>query len=336
MNKSNERKLSIIAAIIAAIIAVLHVIYCKRYIIVYSQSASILNWFRVVVLIGFAIVLGIGKRNISLLIVSIMLTIYNLVLFIFDLQYWLYWDIAYKILIICDVLALIIFTVFVILFCIPGLKEKAKKYKFLCIIPSIIMLIACIIYVFSKYELATLGYYGNIQVVKFFLLKSLLRTDCILYLFSGIWMMAYLTEPTTISAGDNFVFEDEEIGEAKIYNTNTSGQNVFIDIIMHTILLLVTCGIWKLIWIYKTTNYLNIVEGEEYRNPLNKLLLCIFVPFYIIYWTYISAQRIDKLADSKNITSDLSIICLILAIFIGIVPPILMQSKINEIATKIC
>ena len=59
----------------------------------------------------------------------------------------------------------------------------------------------------------------------------------------------------------------------------------------------------------------------------------MFIPFYGIYWIYKSAQRIDKLAASKGIPSDLSTLCLILAIFIGIIPPILMQDKMNAIVT---
>ena len=58
----------------------------------------------------------------------------------------------------------------------------------------------------------------------------------------------------------------------------------------------------------------------------------MFVPFYSIYWMYQSAQRLDKLANSKGIKSDLSVICLVLAFFVGIIPPMLMQDKINTIA----
>lgn len=327
MNKSKERKFSIIAAIVA----VLYVIHLIGFMIVRSHITSIINWFQVVVFIGFAIVLAMGKRNISLLVVSIMLTIYKLVSFFLSLQYWSYIIIESKMTIICGILASIIFTAFVVLFCIPGLVEKAKKYKFLCMLPPIIMVIAYVIGVFLEcYELSVVGLFS----MRDFWLDSLLSDGCILYLFSGLWMRAYLTRPTTISAEDNIVLEDKEIGGSKIYNANASGQNGCIDIVMHAILLLVTCGIWYFIWIYKTTSYLNIVEGEEQRNPLNKLLLCIFVPFYTIYWTFKSAQRIDKLANSKNIPSDLSKVCLILAIFLGIIPPILMQLKINEIATK--
>ena len=76
------------------------------------------------------------------------------------------------------------------------------------------------------------------------------------------------------------------------------------------------------------------MEDKPPRNPTTKLLLCMFVPFYSIYWVYKSAQRLDKLAARKGIPSDLATLCLILAIFVGIIPPILMQDKINALETS--
>ncbi len=116
-------------------------------------------------------------------------------------------------------------------------------------------------------------------------------------------------------------------GTPTVYKDNTEG---YIGMGIHILLLLVTFGIWNYIWIYRTTKFLNRVEGVEYRNPTTKLLLSMFVPFYSIYWTYKSAQYIDKLARSKGIQSDISTICLILEFFVPIVPPILMQDKINS------
>lgn len=105
----------------------------------------------------------------------------------------------------------------------------------------------------------------------------------------------------------------------------------YCDILKHVLLLIFTFGIWQLVWIYRMTGWLNNVEGEEYRDPLKKLLLCLFVPFYMIYWTYKSALRIDKIAQSNGVSSDIATLCLIISIFIGIVPPILMQDKVNQI-----
>ena len=117
-------------------------------------------------------------------------------------------------------------------------------------------------------------------------------------------------------------------------NTIESCSNKnFISMGKHVCLLLFTFGVWRYIWIYKATKYTNLAKGEEERNPTNKLLLCLFVPFYSIYWTYKTAQRIDKLAKEKQVTSELSTVCLILSIFVPFIPPILMQDKINQIIT---
>ena len=59
----------------------------------------------------------------------------------------------------------------------------------------------------------------------------------------------------------------------------------------------------------------------------------MFIPFYSIYWTYKTAQRIDKLAAAKSVSSDIATLCLILEFFIPIVPMILMQDKLNSVVT---
>lgn len=100
---------------------------------------------------------------------------------------------------------------------------------------------------------------------------------------------------------------------------------------LHVVLLLFTCGIWLYIWIYRMTRYTNI-PGQEERNPAKKLLLCMFIPFYNIYWVYKTAQRVDLMARQMGIASDIATICLVLEFFIPIVPPILMQDKMNAIA----
>jgi len=117
------------------------------------------------------------------------------------------------------------------------------------------------------------------------------------------------------------------------YATSYVDDELYCGLTKHILLLLFTFGIWFLIWIYRITGYTNYVKDEEERNPTKRLLLCLFVPFYLIYWTYKTAQRIDKMAAAKGLQSDLSTLCLILAIFVPIIPPILMQDKLNAIAT---
>lgn len=104
------------------------------------------------------------------------------------------------------------------------------------------------------------------------------------------------------------------------------------DMVKHVLLLFFTFGVYYFIWIYRTTGYLNQVGGEPPRKQTTELLLCMFIPFYAAFWVYKSAQQLDKLAVSKGVSSDITTICLILAIFAGIVPPIIMQDKMNAIA----
>lgn len=110
-------------------------------------------------------------------------------------------------------------------------------------------------------------------------------------------------------------------------------EKAYCGMAKHVLLLLFTFGIWLCIWIYRVTEYLNCVRSEKQRDPAAQLLLCIFIPFYYIYWTYKSAQLVDTLARERNVSSDLSTICLVLAIFVAIIPPILIQDKINSIIT---
>jgi len=110
-----------------------------------------------------------------------------------------------------------------------------------------------------------------------------------------------------------------------------SSQGGYYDILKHVLLLFFTFGIYLYIWIYRTTIYTNRVTDEEPRNPVNKLLLSIFIPFYYIYWLYVTAQRVDKIARAKGSNSDIATISLILAIFINVVAPIFVQLKINEL-----
>ncbi|MBQ8342410.1 MAG: SHOCT domain-containing protein [Clostridia bacterium] len=98
----------------------------------------------------------------------------------------------------------------------------------------------------------------------------------------------------------------------------------------HVLLLLFTFGIWSLIWTCKATKYANHAKNAKQRGPVAAVLLCIFVPFYIFFWTYQTARNIDSLAQEKNVHSDIAVLCLILTFFIGIVPPIIMQNKINQ------
>lgn len=103
-----------------------------------------------------------------------------------------------------------------------------------------------------------------------------------------------------------------------------------IDLVKHVLLLLLTFGIWQLIWVYKTTANLNAVPGSEQRDPVTKLLLYMFVPFYFIYWTYKTSLIVDAFSGNNGRPSDTATLNLILSLFVNIVPPILIQNSLNN------
>ena len=115
------------------------------------------------------------------------------------------------------------------------------------------------------------------------------------------------------------------------YTDPRSKNKAYCDLVMHIILLLFTFGVWHFIWIYRMTEYLNKDYYEPPRVPWKKLLLCMFVPFYLIYWTYKSAQRVERMSGRYGMRVDISTLCLVLEIFVPIVPPIIIQDKVNNI-----
>ncbi|HIW48876.1 MAG TPA: DUF4234 domain-containing protein [Firmicutes bacterium] len=85
----------------------------------------------------------------------------------------------------------------------------------------------------------------------------------------------------------------------------------------HVLLLIFTFGTWSLIWIYRTTKYVNCLRSMPRRSPVAQLLLCMFLPFYQIYWSYQSGKRIDRLGLQRGIGHELATVCIVC----GFLPP---------------
>ena len=97
------------------------------------------------------------------------------------------------------------------------------------------------------------------------------------------------------------------------------------------LLLFLLGNIWGAIWVYRTTELLNMNNSTQ-RDPMICALLYLFIPYYYIFWNYKAAEKVDTLAKENGKTSDLAMISLILSIFVPIVAPMLIQDKINELA----
>ena len=101
------------------------------------------------------------------------------------------------------------------------------------------------------------------------------------------------------------------------------------------LLSLFTFGVYNCIWTYKITENLNAGNNEK-QSGAKKLLLCIFVPFYRLYWYYNQSRRLENLMKAKDErSSDFAVVTLILAVFVPIVAAsAFLQVKTNEYAGK--
>ncbi len=111
---------------------------------------------------------------------------------------------------------------------------------------------------------------------------------------------------------------------------------MYVGMLKHILLQLFTLGMYNCIWIYKTTENLNSGDKPQKQSGASKLVLCMFVPFYIFYWYYAQSKRLEALMRKKDMAgSEFAVITLILAIFVPIVAAsVFLQAKINEYAEK--
>lgn len=112
-------------------------------------------------------------------------------------------------------------------------------------------------------------------------------------------------------------------------------SDMYVGMVKHILLSLFTFGIYNCIWTYKTTENLNCGDNQI-QSGTKKLLLCIFVPFYRLYWYYNQSKRLENLMKAKEEhTSDFALVTLILAIFVPIVAAsAFLQLKVNEYTQK--
>ena len=107
------------------------------------------------------------------------------------------------------------------------------------------------------------------------------------------------------------------------------------SVAMLIVLSLLTCGIYLLYWIYKTTAYLNTiaVDPRDKRSESAELLLCLFVPSYMAFWMYKSALIMRDSNLKLGVYTDVNfplLGVLISALGLGIITAALIQDKINK------
>ncbi len=221
-----------------------------------------------------------------------------------------------------EVLAYIGFAFLIVVACTDKFERFKEEVKGLWFVPSVLLAASFVIGILVS--LFVSEWYGGYGLFNFDTLMMLAG-----FATAGV---ALLCPEGLDKTGETF-YENEDGEESPQVARMVEQPEGYYGIAKHVVLLLFTFGIWNLIWIYKTTNFLNRAKDEPQRGATVQLLLCMFVPFYVIYWIYVSAQRIDKMALQKGVDSDITVICLLFAIFCYILAPVFMQDKINSIVT---
>ena len=301
----------IIAVLLNLTMGIINSIEYESSLLSYYSGISLFNLISEILLIVF---LFMNNKKLAIIPLGLM--------FVCDLSNLIdYIDLYSVMSVVVDVMLIFILLASTVL----SNKIDKKFLKYFWFVPALLFIIVAL---YTDIQLLD-AFMGDIELFLLFIFLAIMDIlSGISYFLFGYWASEmYAPKITDINDADSFVNNNTYMEK----NQSVDGYH---DLLVHIVLLLFTFGIWQFIWIYKTTSYLNNTPDEEYRNPTTKLLLCMFVPFYYIYWTYKSAQRIDKLAISKGQQSDISTLCLILSILVDIVPPIIMQDKINNITKK--
>jgi len=212
---------------------------------------------------------------------------------------------------------------------LKALKELPFKADQNCIIAAALLVLCALLFLLVEVVNAiryhyTPSFFGIITTIAYLL---------------GVAAALLGTEPDHEAADEIKAAQaekEEAAKDAPSQNSSASYETIsdeegYCGLVKHVLLLVFTFGIWYFIWIYRVTKYLNKTENMSQQSPVSQLLLCMFIPFYQIYWYYKNAQRLDKLANDRGVDSDLSMLCLILSIVAAIVAAIIMQDKINTI-----
>lgn len=200
----------------------------------------------------------------------------------------------------------------------PQHREKTRKQWYVPAVCAYAGGVLWILYL-AMQGLGMIEWTPMVNVLSAFLSEAFLGTG---FLFAGMW----ITYPDGLPR--------QEARTEDLCDQDDLPAAAYCGLFEHMMLLLLTFGIWPLIWIYRTTRNLNSVEGESVRSPVKKLLLCMFVPFYLPYWMYQSAIRADKLAKRRGMEDDISVWCLITAFLMPLIPYILIQNRMNEILKR--
>ena len=228
---------------------------------------------------------------------------------------------------LCFLLAALVLTAWAACPFVEALKKHRPVTETLWFLPGILAFLAALLSTLASMHI--MGFLANILVVALYFLTGLTVVFPDGNPMRDLEPQPARTEPA-VPGTDDQIPQDTAQPQEPLPTWQPKVWDGRCDMLKHILLLIFTFGVWYCIWIYRTTGFLNGTRDSSDRNPTNQLLLCIFVPFYLIYWVYQSAKRTDTQAHDRGIPCDLGLLCLVMAFFVPLLPPILMQDKFNR------
>lgn len=230
---------------------------------------------------------------------------------------------------VITIILIVIHLVFLILNLVAMAKMNDKSVKTISLVTVIacaslsllLILINTISYLITLFRFISYG--GYIEITSILLQIVVLGFKALFNIaFIVAIVVAVKKAPTLQSNTDTNQNVDNNIDVNKPVI-----DPIYIDMLTHSLLCLFTLGIYQFVWMYKTTKYLNKVVPSNARNEVLELVLCIFIPFYSVYWYYCTAKSYNVLTKT-----DSTVLFIILELFGGnVVAPVLIQNKFNEI-----
>ncbi|MEI0697616.1 DUF4234 domain-containing protein [Brachyspira intermedia] len=108
---------------------------------------------------------------------------------------------------------------------------------------------------------------------------------------------------------------------------------------MLVVLSIVTCGIYYLYWIYKTTDEIkNFMEREDINPALELILVLVTCNIYSLYWYYKYGKIVYLEMTAKvgmDNSEDSTVLLVILGLLVNFVAGAIMQDKLNAIWNSI-
>lgn len=313
--KVDSNLYAIVAGIFSIFIILLKLFSVNNLSIEEIKNTNNLGFLEIYYLIfyaAFAIVLFISKKNWSFVVFAVLNILETL--FLTNFRSMAKMSILTLVFNIVSFAILILFLIYAVLAIVNEKKHNFEKaLKVLCII-IIVMKSVQTIYNFINL-IGLMSKYGGSVVSIISFVSPLLYAFC--FIFMTLWLSPY-------NQKEDEIFEEERmLGYVRLYK--------------HVLYLFFTYGIWELVWIYRTTKALNQYYKDEakHRDPVAKLLLCMFIPFYYWYWTYKTAQMIDELLGERKIESNIATLSLLLAIFFKFLSPIVVQNSLNILSTDV-